>query len=171
MKTTYTTHLICAPHLDDVAVVSEYRVMAGQEVEADQILAILQSAAGAFEVSAPERGLIGNLIAAENEQVQPGDLLLMMEVEEKPFGFMGLEEEPEYAPACQLAYTAAPVQRSSSRLSIEPAAARLAGMLALDLSEVRPGPDGEVDEEAVAAHVRDILIRWRKVKRLLSEAG
>jgi pyruvate/2-oxoglutarate dehydrogenase complex dihydrolipoamide acyltransferase (E2) component len=171
VKTTYTTHLICAPHLQDIAVVSEYHVYAGQKVEADQVLVVLQSPNGALEVSAPEAGLIGQLLSAEHEQVQPGELLLTMEIEEKPFGFMGLEEEPEFAPACQLAYAAPAPALVAKALHVEPAAARLAGMLALDLSEVRPGPDGEVDEEAVAAHVRDILIRWRKVKRLLSEAG
>jgi pyruvate/2-oxoglutarate dehydrogenase complex dihydrolipoamide acyltransferase (E2) component len=170
VKTTYTTHLICAPQEEDEAVVGEYLVAAGQRVEADQILVVLHSSSGLLEVTAPEGGLIGQLLSAKNEIVQPGELLITMEIEEKPFGFMGIEEEPEYAPACQLSYPEADFSPART-LSVVPSAARLAGMLALDLSEVQPGPDGMVDEEAVAAHVRDILIRWRKVKRLLNEAG
>lgn len=169
MKSTITTHLICAPEIGDAYQVSALLVAPGKHVPTDTPLVLLHGPTGTVEVCAPEAGIVGDYMVAVNEQVAPSDILLSMEIEEKPFGFLPMvEEEPDFAPACQLAYpTERPARPVSGPLQIETHAASLAAQLGVDLSEVRPSPDGIIDEEAIHAHVRDILIRWRKLERLV----
>lgn len=172
MKLNYTTHLICTPQLDAPATIGALLVCPGDHVEADTPLMLLHGAGLTLEVCAPEAGIVGELVVALQESVSSGDLLLTMEIEEKPFGFLPmLEEEPGFAPACQLPYPEHRTVsvRSSAPLQVQPEAASFAARLGVDLADVQPGPDGIVDDEAIAAHVRDILIRWRKLRRLLTD--
>ena len=172
MNSTYTTHLICAPQLEGSATIGALLVTPGTYVDADAPLVLLHCNGLALDVCAPEAGIVGDITVVQNESVAPGDLLLTMEIEEKPFGFLPMvEEEPAFAPACQQVFPAqAPVSaRSGAPLQIDPQAASLAARLGVDLADVRPDSDGVVDEESVAAHVRDILVRWRKLRRLVAD--
>ncbi len=169
MNSTYTTHLICAPQLEGAATIGTLLVAPGEHVETDAPLLMLHGPDMALEVCAPEAGIIGDITVAVHESVMPGDLLLTMEIEEKPFGWLPMvEEEPAFAPACQLPYPEPAAPRANAPLQIDPVAASLAARLGVDLTEVAPGPDGVVDDEAITAHVRDILIRWRKLRRLVA---
>lgn len=169
MDTTYTTHLICAPQLSGVATIGALLAEPGDRVAVDTPLIRLCIDGAEQEVCAPEAGLVGDFMVARHEAVSSSDLLLTMEIEEKTMQlFPLLEEEPEFAPACMLSERGQVIlSQSSSMLSVVPEAAQLAAKLALDLSEVPPGPDGVVDTDAVTDHVRDILIRWRKLRRLV----
>lgn len=171
MNSTYTTHLICAPQLNGMATIGALLVEAGAHVETDTPLVLLHSQDQALEVCAPEAGIVGDYTVKLHENVMPGDLLLTMEIEEKPFGFMPmLEEEPVFAPACQQAYpTPLSPSRSNVPLQVCAEAASLAARLGVDITDVRPGPDGVVDDESIAAYVRDVLIRWRKIRRLVAD--
>lgn len=173
MSTTYTTHLICAPQLVGAATIGALLVTPGQYVAADApLLRLLVEEGGLQEVHAPEAGQVGSFTVALNEMVSSGDLLLTMEIEEKTTQlFPLLDEEPAFAAACSLPSVTetAPAMVPMGSLQVAPAAARLAAALALDLAEVAPGPDGVVDEDAVTDHVRDILIRWRKLRRLVQD--
>ncbi|SFN47897.1 Biotin-requiring enzyme [Formivibrio citricus] len=169
MNTPYTTHLICAPQLNGAATIGALLATPGESVVADTPLVLLHVDGQAQEVCAPEAGLVGSFVVERDEAVSSGDLLLTMEIEEKAMQlFPLLDEEPGFAPACTLPEAKpAAVDRQNGTLTVAPEAASLAARLALDLAEVPPGPDGVVDEDAVTDHVRDILIRWRKLKRLV----
>lgn len=174
MKPIYTTHLICTPQLETPTTVGTLLVLPGEQVETDTPLVVLHSADKRLEVCAPETGTIGEILVKLHEEVNSGDLLLTMEIEEKPFGFLPMvEEEPAFAPACQLPYAQAPSRLepvpTTDALLIQPEAARFAARLGVDLAEVPPDADGMVDDEAVASYVRDILVRWRKLRRLLND--
>lgn len=171
MSTTYTTHLICAPQLAGAATIGALLVTPGQYVTADApLLQLLVDEEAPQEVYAPEAGLVGGFTVALHERVSSCDLLLTMEIEEKATQlFPLLDDEPAFAPVCAQSFAADAVPVSIGALQVAPAAARLAAALALDLAEVAPGPDGIVDEDAVTDHVRDILIRWRKLRRLVQD--
>lgn len=168
MNSTYTTHLICAPQLEGRATIGALLAAPGSRVEVDAPLLQLQTEKQVLEVCAPETGIVGDYTVTLNENVESGDLLLTMEIEEKPFGFFPiLEEEPAFAPACLQAQPK-PVPSRSIPLQIAPEAASLAARLGVDLAVVKPGPDDIIDEEAVCAHVRDVMVRWKKLLRLTS---
>lgn len=171
MKNSYTTHLICAPETEAEVWVKTLLVESGQKVQADELLVLLEGANETLEVSAPESGIVGDILVSNGALIVSGDLLLTMEIEEKPFGFLPFAAEgveDDLPPACRvmpLPASTSPAAGQSLRVSSE--AATLAARLALDLNEVAAGPDGMVDEDAVFDHVRDILIRWQKLKRLV----
>ncbi len=171
MNTTYTTHLICAPQLDGAATIGAMLATPGEMVAADTPLVLLHVDGEAQEICAPEAGIVGSFVVERHDDVSSGDLLLTMEIEEKTLQlFPLLEEEPGFAPACLLPEVALPMSvKPRGVLTVAPEAARLASRLALDLADVPPGPDGVVDEDAVTDYVRDILIRWRKLRRLVSD--
>lgn len=172
MAPTYTTHLICAPQFNAHAVITALLVQPGAHVETDAPLVRLEGADFSLEVCAPEAGMVGEFMVEPGSSVTSNELLLTMEIEENPFGFLPmLEEEPAFSPACLLAQTPPPATQNSSDIPLRvlPEAASLAARLGVDLAEVRPGVEGIVDDEAISAHVRDILVRWRKIRRLLSD--
>ena len=88
MNSTYTTHLICAPQLEGAATIGALLVTPGSRVETDTPLVLLHSDGLPLDVCAPEAGIIGDFSVALNDTVMPGDLLLTMEIEEKPFGWL-----------------------------------------------------------------------------------
>ncbi len=169
MNSTYTTHLICAPQLEEMTTIGALLAVPGNRVEIDTPLLQLQSGKQILEVCAPETGIVGDYTVTLNETVESGDLLLTMEIEEQPFGFLPMvEEEPAFAPTCLQAHPN-PVPSESIPLRIIPEAASLAARLGVDLATVKPGLGDIIDEEAVFAHVRDIMIRWKKLLRLASD--
>lgn len=171
MNSTYTTHLICAPQLEAVATIGALLITPGSQVEADTPLVLLHCAGQVLDVCAPEAGFVSEYHVRMNESIAANDLLLTMEIEEKPFDFLPMiEEEPTFVPACQQAYSQKPaVDQPRTPLQVESAAASLAARLGVDLTEVRSGPDGMIDDEAIYSHVRDVLIRWRKLRRLVAD--
>lgn len=170
MTPIYTTHLICAPELDKAGAAATLLVQTGEQVEADTPLVRLHGPDWQLDICAPAAGLIGEIAISIRDRICSNDLLLTMEIEEQPFVlFPMLDTEPAFAPACQLPYCATKPNASHAPLQVLPEAASLAGQLGVDLAEVKPGPDGMLDSEAVTAHVRDILVRWRKLRRLLTD--
>lgn len=166
MGSSYTNYLICAPELDNQATVGALLVQPGELVKKESSLVKLHAAGRILEVCAPDTGTIVEITISVGELVLANDLLLTMAVEEKPFG--GPVMPDKGLNHC----STHPETDALDRPSGHPATASntmasLAAWLGVDLAEVRPGPGGVVDEEAIAAHVRDIMIRWQKLRRLL----
>ncbi|MDR3412309.1 MAG: hypothetical protein P4L87_15440 [Formivibrio sp.] len=171
MNPTYTTHLICTPDLDgSSAAIVTMLVFPGDHVEMDDPLVLLRTDDNNLEVCAPEAGTIGEIVAKADDNVRSGDLLLTMEIEEKPFGFLPMmEEEPGFAPSCQLPYPKHKTTGDHTPLKILPETASMAARLGVDLADVSPDMDGVIDNEAVASYIRDVMVRWRKLRRLITE--
>lgn len=173
MNPIYTTHLICAPQLELPTIIGALLAAPGDFVEADDPLVLLYSSGIQHEVCAPEAGYVGYFTVNLNETIHSHDLLLTMEIEEKPIGFSPfMEEEPTHIPACKQAEplkTSADTQKISSQKSMQVTneAAELAAKLGVNIAEVNADEDGIVDEDAISAYVRDILLRWQKMQRLL----
>ncbi|WP_027468556.1 E3 binding domain-containing protein [Deefgea rivuli] len=161
MNKNYTTHLICAPELTHSVVASVFHVKPGQIVAQDELLLTLEYQGQSWPIHAPERGEVSRFVIALGEAAHSGDLLLMMEVEEIPTGFLLAENEEPVS-----YHITAPPQAASSALKITPAAAKLAARLGVDLSEIKAnGLTGEIGESEVELHVREVLLRWQQLKQ------
>jgi pyruvate/2-oxoglutarate dehydrogenase complex dihydrolipoamide acyltransferase (E2) component len=159
MNKNYTTHLICAPELTHSVVAAVFHVQAGQIVAQDELLLTLTYQGQSWPIHAPERGEVSRFVVALHEAVHSGDLLLLMEVEEIPTGFLLAENEEPVTYHIE----ATSAQRA---LKITPAAAKLAARLGVDLSEIKAnGLSGEIGESEVEQHVREVLLRWQQLKQ------
>ena len=172
MNPIYTTHLICAPQLEAPTIIGALLAEPGDYVEADDPLVLLYSAGMEHEVCAPEAGVIGYYTVNINESIASNDLLLTMEIEEKPIGFSPiLDEEPEYAAACKQAEPLTQLVKASyseqKSLQISHDAAVLASKLGVNLTELKADEEGMINEEVVTEYVRDILMRWNKIQNLV----
>ncbi|WP_373973864.1 hypothetical protein NT239_09360 [Chitinibacter sp. SCUT-21] len=158
MTISYTTHLICAPDLPESAEVVLFHVKPGQQVLADSVLITLLAADQEWPVHAPDDGQISSLMVAHGDFVNSNDLLLMMEIAEKPTAEWGLEPTSSTVEAHQ-AVSAAP-------FSVSPAAARLAAKLGLDLSAI--ASDTVIDEDDVLEFARQELRTLAKIRNMLA---
>ena len=166
MNKNFTTHLICAPDLPHTVAVALFHVEPGQTVPRDTLLLTLECKGKTWPILAPESGEISSFMVEMDEEINTGDLLLLMEVEEAPTGFLEIAPEPstqQVAPA--------PIRPLlSSALKITPAAAQLAARLGVDVSTVAAnGLTGEIGEREVEQYVRDILLRWQQLKQWINE--
>lgn len=168
MTISYTTHLICAPDLPEAAEVAVFHVKPGQAVSADSLLITLLAADQEWPVYAPDEGEVTSLMVEHGDFVNSNDLLLMMEIAEKPSADWLLEVEDDTSPAPSVAnaVSAASVDmRGASSLSVTPEAARLAAKLGLDLNQLASNP--LIDEDAVLEYARQQLSLLAKVRHLL----
>ncbi|MBM5572935.1 MULTISPECIES: E3 binding domain-containing protein [Deefgea] len=170
MNKNYTTHLICAPELPHTVAVALFHVEPGQIVPRDTLLLTLECKGKTWPVLAPETGEISSFMVGMDEEVNTGDLLLLMEVEEEPTGFVYIEPEDAPSPPIAPARNTLIQPSSSNPLKITPAAAQLAARLGVDLSQVTAnGLTGEIGEREVEQYVRDILLRWQQLKQWINE--
>ncbi|STR44702.1 biotin/lipoyl-containing protein [Iodobacter fluviatilis] len=152
---TFTTHLICVPELDETASVSAVHILPGHHVHSNTPLLTLICGDSEIEICAPEAGLVSHIMVEIKESVQCGDLLLQMEIEEEPVQLFGAEAT--FASACQLDWPAA----QTATLNVSLSAARLAAKLGVDLSTITA--QGECIEEAdIEAHVRAVMLQWQQ---------
>ncbi|AZN37415.1 biotin/lipoyl-containing protein [Iodobacter ciconiae] len=153
---TFTTHLICVPELEETASVSAVHILPGHHVQSDTLLLTLVCGNSEIEICAPEAGLVSHIMVETKETVQCGDLLLQMEIEEEPTQIFGAEAT--FTSACQLDW---PHQPLAGTLSVSLSAAKLAARLGADLSRI--ASQGECIEEAdIEAHVRSIMLQWQQ---------
>lgn len=165
MNKNYTTHLICAPDLPHTVAVALFHVKPGQIVAHDELLLTLECQGQTWPIHAPGHGEVSRFIVAMDEEINSGDLLLMMEVEEIPTGFLLAENE---APATyhSTAPTPAISIAATATLKIKPEAAKLAARLGVDLSEIKAnGLTGEIGEAEVEQYVREVLVKWQQLKQ------
>lgn len=171
MTISYTTHLICAPDLPEAAEVLVFHVKPGQFVGADTLLMTLLAADQEWPVHAPDEGQIGSLMVEHGDFVNSNDLLLMMEIAEKPTSDWLLADEALPVDACPvepvpIAISAHLASPAPNLLSVSPAAAALAAKLGLDLSLICT--EEIIDEAAVLEFARQELITLARIRKLLA---
>lgn len=164
MTISYTTHLICAPELPEAAEVAVFHVKPGQAVHADSLLITLLAADQEWPVYAPDEGQVTSLMVEHGDFVNSNDLLLLMEIAEKPTADWLLAAEADSAPE-PLAVTISAPANPSPLLAVSPAAATLAAKLGLDLS--RLSASAIIDEDTVLDFARQELITLAKIRQLL----
>ena len=172
MNQTYTTHLMCAPELPSPATVGTIHVRSGEHAESDAVLIQLHIAESVLDICAPESGIVGEILVSKDETVNSHDLLLTMEIKEQEFSFLPLPDVEQSLPAACLIPSKLPKATphpDNNPLQILPESARMAARFGVDLAEVKPRPDGVIDDEAITLYIRDILTRWDKLRRLLNE--
>jgi pyruvate/2-oxoglutarate dehydrogenase complex dihydrolipoamide acyltransferase (E2) component len=151
--TTFTTHLICVPELENTATVSSLHILPGKHVQSNTPLLTLSSGGVAIEICAPEAGLVSHLMVSVCETVVCGDLLLQMEIEEAPDVFGA---EATFLSACQVDWP----KEAPAMLSVSPQAAQFAARLGVDLSTVvTQGKYIEISD--VEAHIRSVMLQWQ----------
>lgn len=168
MTISYTTHLICAPDLPEAAEVAVFHVKPGQQVLADSVLITLLAADREWPVLSPDAGQVTSLMVEYGDFVNSNDLLLMMEIAEKPTSDWLLADQAQ----TEFPARAAPASMDASKavppvaLSVSPAAATLAAKLGLDLSRIEA--EGLIDEDTVLEFVRQELIKLNKLRNILA---
>lgn len=169
MNKNYTTHLICAPELPYAVLATRFHVKAGQIVMQDELLLTLEGQNQSWPIHAPEQGEVSRFIAQANEEVQSGDLLLLMEIEEIPTGFSLIEPEEDLIDYSTPPELTPPAQTFSRALKVTPAAAKLAARLGVDLTEIKAnGLSGEISETEVEQYVREMLLKWQQLKQWIN---
>nr|WP_314901413.1 biotin/lipoyl-containing protein [uncultured Deefgea sp.] len=167
MNKNFTTHLICAPDLPHTVAVALFHVEPGQIVPRDSLLLTLECKGNTWPIYAPESGEISSFMVEMDEEINTGDLLLLMEVEEAPTGFLEIAPDPSTQ---QIAPTPIRPLPPSGAPKITPAATQLAARLGVELSEVPAnGLTGEIGEREVEQYARDILLRWQQLKQWINE--
>ncbi|XZG70547.1 biotin/lipoyl-containing protein [Chitinibacteraceae bacterium HSL-7] len=151
--TQTTTHLICAPQLEQDAAVDEIHVSPGQWVTAQTLLVTLNASDGAHVVLALAAGQVSTVLVAQGDPVGSDELLLLMEVEE--------EDEPWAVSEGEAVCVAleSPMNEAvlTDVLQVTRSACGLAARLGVNLADVPPAEDGVVSEACVEAWVRQQL--------------
>ena len=161
MNTNYTTHLICAPELSDTFKVSNINIKVGEFVSKNELLISLNKNNDHIYINAIEDGQISYLFINIGDDINNGDLLLSMEVEELPTGFLDVVDQ-----CCSQDSTEVDVANS---LMIIPSAAKLASRLGVDLSLVNPNSiTGYIGNEEVELFVKHELLKLQQLRKLLA---
>ncbi|MBM5574305.1 biotin/lipoyl-containing protein [Deefgea sp. CFH1-16] len=161
MNTNYTTHLICAPELSDTFKVSNINIKVGEFVSKNQLLISLNKNNDHIYINAIEDGQISYLFINIGDDINNGDLLLSMEVEELPTGFLDVVDQ-------RCSQDSAEVDVANS-LMIIPSAAKLASRLGVDLSLVNPNCiTGYIGNEEVELFVKHELLKLQQLRKLLA---
>ncbi len=171
------------PELGDIdsAELIEFSVSEGDRVEAEQIIAVLESDKASLEIPAPAAGTISRLVAKIGDKLTSGDILLEMETAEAPAAKEseqkteqasapepGSGEEtsepsepsmPQSAPAVPEETTPARDTEPSKQVHAGPAVRKLARRMGVDLAGIGrgSGPHGRILKEDVHAHVKKLL--------------
>ncbi|KAF0812316.1 hypothetical protein IGB42_03306 [Andreprevotia sp. IGB-42] len=162
------SHMICAPEFDGAARVTELHVANGDWVPHDGKLATIAWEDGVAVVHAPDEGSVSSLLVAVGDELGSGELLLMMEIEEKDSGWLPddlgpacaiptLAAPPAPAPASASPQASRPALPAGDVLQVSYAAASLAARLGVDLGVVAPGASGVIDTADVERYVRGRL--------------
>ncbi len=156
---------------DNVDVV-EVLVAAGDRVQAEESLVVLESDKAAMEIPSPFSGIVKELKVSVGDQVSQGALIAILEVEEgtaaeeqppgapaRPAEEATPEQPARPEPALELQAPAAPApDASASSAHASPSVRRLARELGVDLTLVPAGGrKGRVLKEDVQGYVKSML--------------
>ena len=171
------------PELGDIdaAELIEFSVGEGDRVEAEQVIAVLESDKASLEIPAPVAGTITKLVAKIGDQLTSGDILLEMETAEARAAEQPQQKteqasaperaseeaapgsaepsQPESQPAAQPETAPARDTEPSRQVHAGPAVRKLARRMGVDLGEIGrgSGPHGRILKEDVHAHVKKLL--------------
>ncbi|MCL7461824.1 dihydrolipoyllysine-residue acetyltransferase [Pseudomonas sp. NW5] len=184
-------------HVPDIgaggkARVIEVLVKAGDTVEADQSLIVLESDKASMEIPCPQAGIVESLAIALNDEVSTGALILTLKVS----GGAAVAEAPSAAPAAAPASAAstppaavetpaagdpplaaiAPLveapKRPAGKVHAGPAVRMLAREFGVELSDVlATGPKGRVLKEDVQAYVKAMMHKAKAAPAAGAVAG
>jgi len=139
----------------------EWLVMPGQPVQRGDIVALVETQKGLFEIEAFEDGIMGEPLIQAGQTVPVGTVLAMISSGTEAAARMDVQAEPTAAAESPVEgptvpQTAAPLTDLPGRIACSPSARRLALELGVDLATVRgTGPGGAIQrsdiEEAAKA--------------------
>lgn len=164
---------VAVPDLGDIkdAELIELNVKAGDRIEAEQILGVLESDKASLEIPSPAAGVVKSVSVKVGDKLNTGDALLeldgMAEVaegdtspdkpEEKPRA-SAPAEKPAAPKKTAEAPRAAASEGPSGPVHAGPAVRKLARELGVDLAQVRgTGPKNRILKDDVHAHVKALL--------------
>lgn len=144
----------------------EWLVAPGQPVQRGDIVALVETQKGLFEIEAFEEGIMGEPLVRAGQTVPVGTVLAMIGSGTKAAASTEVPAEPPAAPVAASPAAglgvppAAPLAGSPSRIACSPSARQLALELNVDLATVRgTGPGGAIQrsdiEEAANARKSD----------------
>jgi len=171
------------PELGDIdsAELIEFSVSEGDRVEAEQVIAVLESDKASLEIPARAAGTITRLVARIGDQLGSGDILLEMEAAQAPATEQPAQPTepasapepssgespsapaepatPESKPAAQAPTAPARDTEPSDQVHAGPAVRKLARKMGVDLARIGrgSGPHGRILKEDVHAHVKQLL--------------
>mgnify|MGYP000300023310 CR=1 FL=1 len=170
------------PELGDIdaAELIEFSVSEGDRVDAEQVIAVLESDKASLEIPAPAAGTINKLVAKVGEKLTSGDILLEMETAAAPAAEPEQKTEessaseqrpeetasgpsetstPESAPATQTEPAPARDTEPSKQVHAGPAVRKLARKMGVDLAGIGrgSGPHGRILKDDVHGHVKKLL--------------
>ncbi|WP_297576973.1 biotin/lipoyl-containing protein [uncultured Deefgea sp.] len=162
MDPVYTTHLMCSPELFKPFILSKIYIQPGQLVNKDDLLVTLSNYTDDIHINAIEDGKISNLFVSIGDDINTGDLLLIMEVEELPTGFLNLDKLDNDNDNDI-------TNNTSKSLMIMPSAEKLAIRLGVDISLIKQNNlTGYIDDEDVEIFVKNELLKLKQLRFLLS---
>lgn len=171
-----TTHLVCAP--DDLyspAVIAEWLIAPGEQVEADIPLVRLVVSGASQLVLTPMAGLLIEHCIAIGEPLGSCDLLAMIEAEEPAIGMSMIADEDadDYLSiaACRQGY--APIESppvvDQTRIDIEaPEVLALCAALGLSPDEIPKPQNGQLARADVERYVREQLRKLALLRDVLN---
>ncbi|MEE4461476.1 dihydrolipoyllysine-residue acetyltransferase [Azotobacter chroococcum] len=152
------------------AKVIELLVKAGDQVQAEQSLIVLESDKASMEIPSPAAGLVESVSIALNDEVGTGDLILILRAEGSAPAAAPAAPAPAAAPAQPAAAPAAPLAaapaaapvgaptRNGAKVHAGPAVRQLAREFGVELAAVTAsGPRGRVLKEDVQVYVKAMM--------------
>jgi pyruvate/2-oxoglutarate dehydrogenase complex dihydrolipoamide acyltransferase (E2) component len=143
------------PRVDPVmseGIITEWLKKEGEEVKADDVIALAEGEKTTFEIRSPYSGKLTKILCKAGEVVKVGQAICQIE---------GEEEKP---PIAEKAEKPAPAEVKAS-----PLAKKLAAQLGIPLEEIRgTGPEGRITKEDVllAAREKGIVLPETEAKAL-----
>lgn len=148
-------------------------VETGEAVAADQAVLELETGKAVVEVPSPEAGTIKQIMVAEGDDVEPGQVYASVETEDAgPSGTKaGEPETPTPLPEEAVPEESSPLPPAPSpepappatpayHVAAAPSVRKLARELSIDVEKVKgTGPRGRISREDVKRHVRDMNAR------------
>ncbi|WP_290522727.1 dihydrolipoyllysine-residue acetyltransferase [Alcanivorax sp.] len=175
------TETVTVPDLGDIegAEIIEVSVAAGDALEAEQVIAVLESDKASLEIPAPQAGTVESVTIKVGDKVSTGDALLTLTVsgesaesaEQEAAGSASAASEPQSdatgkqeqaqqqaEPAKKASATSAAASSPSKSVHAGPAVRKLAREMGVDLAQVPgTGPKERILKEDVHAWVKQRL--------------
>ena len=175
------TETVTVPDLGDIegAEIIEVSVAAGDVLEAEQVIAVLESDKASLEIPAPQAGTVESVTIKVGDKVSTGDALLTLTVsgesaesgEQEAAGSASAASEPQSdatgkqeqaqqqaEPAKKASATSAAASSPSKSVHAGPAVRKLAREMGVDLAQVPgTGPKERILKEDVHAWVKQRL--------------
>ena len=154
MATPITIGAAGGEYMESVVVV-EWRVKPGDTVKAGEVVAVVETAKAATEVTAPCDGTMGRILAEEGAEVGVKDPIGLIGEGEPETDLEAAQEPAATAPAEKSAPAAPVAPRKPGRVVASPVARKVAAREGMDLAGLAgTGPRGRIKRRDVEAALR-----------------